>query len=265
MIFKKIISDKKGILNQKLITIILVILVVVISITFIFKSNAFGFLENFLPDLSVGEDNYIAGEENNDIIVESEVSETQLAELMKYYSTNTITNFDNTKKNCDCGTECDDYAKWTLNYAKVNGVEPILILALMMQESNCNKNASSGSSYGLMQINAGVWCGEYGLPKDMGDCEKKLLEDEELNINVGVKILKGYYNDYGLDLVRQTYVSKVKKYCTTSSYQEKYLSYTDWNSTLRAYNGFGCGEKSADVNYVENVNTLYIKLKQNIK
>ena len=256
MIFKKIISDKKGILDTKLIIMILVILVVVVTIVFLFKSNTFGFLENFLPDFGT--------EESIGTSVSGEVGGTQLAELMKTFSKITITNYNNKAKSCNCGIDCDDYAKWIVNYSKENSVEPVLVLALMMQESNCNKGASSGSSYGLMQINAGVWCGQHGLPakenENMEDCKKELFAPEK-SIEVGIKILKGYYN-----YEDKIYQSRIKSVCNNIDYQKQYLSYTDkWDAALRLYNGPGCVPPGADINYVENVNALYKKLKQNIK
>jgi len=261
MIVKRIILDKKGILDQKLIIMILVILVVVVTIVFLFKSNAFAFLENFLPDLSVGENNRIIEEGDNEVIVEGEVSEIQLAELMK------------NEAKCSCGDDCENHAKLISKYSGENSVNSVLVLALIIQESGCKKDAGSGSSYGLMQINAGVWCGSYGLPEktDKDKCIKELYILEK-NIEVGIKILKEGYTTEVKVYSCESFVSRDNDGKIIQNEKAINEIYSGWGRALRSYNGWGCAgyrndgsEIFADQDYVENVNALYTKLKQNIK
>ncbi|MDP3965901.1 MAG: transglycosylase SLT domain-containing protein, partial [archaeon] len=67
---------------------------------------------------------------------------------------------------------CSDYYSDIKSIASEKGVDPYLVLAIIIQESNCNPSADSGSSVGLMQINSGVWCGQYGLSSDKTECER---------------------------------------------------------------------------------------------
>ena len=48
---------------------------------------------------------------------------------------------------------CQDYVDEVSSSAEKYGIDPLLLFAIMKQESNCNPPADSGSSVGLMQIN----------------------------------------------------------------------------------------------------------------
>ena len=141
-------------------------------------------------------------------------------------------------------------------------------MAVMMQESSCEKGAVNGDSIGLMQINTGFtradnkgaigWCSDYGLSQNKDKCKKQLL-DPSVNLNVGTRILKSHFDTFGED--KNTYENKVKSKCKVENLQKKYLSYNNkWEMALRAYNGFGCGVSGADNNYVENVGKKYVNL-----
>jgi len=158
-------------------------------------------------------------------------------------------------RRCDCGSSCNNYASWMADSSSKNGIpDPILLLSLMMQESDCTQSAFSGSSVGLMQINL-IHCGKYGLPSDKTECKKQLLENPQLNIEVGTEILKETYNLYKN--------GKVFNGCTNRG-----ITYTDWDAAIRGYNGWGCGKDSngnpftAQDNYVEEVNQRYNLLKK---
>ena len=136
-----------------------------------------------------------------------------------------------------------------------NGIlDPLLLLSLMMQESTCVSKAFSGSSVGLMQINV-IHCGEYGLPLNEEECKKKLIEDVQLNIDIGAKILKESYNAYKS--------GKIFQGCSGRN-----ITYYEWEAALRGYNGWGCGKDAfgnifyAQDNYVEEVIDRYEKLKE---
>lgn len=145
-------------------------------------------------------------------------------------------------RTCDCGDNCDNYVKWITDSASKNGIsDPILLLSLMMQESDCVSTASSGSSVGLMQINLAN-CGGYGLPSSEADCRSQLVLNPQLNIEVGAEILKEKYNAYK--------DGKVFNGCSNRG-----ITYTEWDAALRGYNGWGCNPSfTSQDSYVEDVN-----------
>ena len=155
---------------------------------------------------------------------------------------------------CDCKDQCANYANWISQSASSNGIpDPVLLLSLMMQESDCTSNAFSGSSVGLMQINLAN-CGSYGLPSNQEDCKNQLLGNPQLNIEVGAKILKEKYNSYS--------AGKIFNGCSNRG-----ITYTGWDAALRGYNGWGCGYDSngnpltSQDSYVEDINQRYLALK----
>jgi len=161
-------------------------------------------------------------------------------------------------------SNCEDYSEWINYYSKKYEVNSILVLALMMQESSCDELVVSAdkSSYGLMQVNAGVHCGTKGLPSDVEEC-KEQLKDPEINIRVGIEILKGYYSEEPRRYVCSSFESK------TSNQNEPTVdkSYSGWERALRNYNGWGCAgyrkdgsEIFADHDYVEKINNRYALL-----
>jgi len=158
------------------------------------------------------------------------------------------------ERRCNCESNCDSYANMVVRASSENGIpDPLLLLSLMMQESTCVPGAFSGSSVGLMQINL-MHCGKYGLPLDEAECKKKLIEDAQLNIDVGAKILKESYDTN-------------KKGRTFQGCSLKDITYYEWEAALRGYNGWGCGKDAAgnvfyaQDNYVEEVVNRYETLK----
>ncbi len=71
-----------------------------------------------------------------------------LNDAFNYAKNNTIV-----KRQCYCDVNCDSYASLVSQSASSRGIDPLLLLAIMMQESECKTNAGSSSSFGLMQIN----------------------------------------------------------------------------------------------------------------
>ena len=156
---------------------------------------------------------------------------------------------------CNCKENCDNYAAWIVEASSANGIpNPVLLLSLMMQESDCTSNAFSGSSTGLMQINL-IHCGNYGLSSNEEDCKKELIDNPKLNIEVGAKILKESYNSY-------------KDGKTFQGCSNRNIVYSGWDAAIRGYNGWGCGKDAsgnifyAQDNYVEEVNNRYSQLKK---
>ncbi len=167
-------------------------------------------------------------------------SAKSINDLFNYAKQNTLGN-----RKCNCGNVCDSYATFVSQSAASNGIDPVLMLSIMMQESECNPNAFSGSSVGLMQINL-IHCGSYGLPANQGECKNELINNPKLNIEVGAEILKDSYNTYSS--------GKIFQGCTNRN-----ILYTGWDAAVRGYNGWGCGKDAAgnifydQDNYVEEV------------
>ncbi|MEK6852364.1 MAG: transglycosylase SLT domain-containing protein [Nanoarchaeota archaeon] len=162
-------------------------------------------------------------------------SELEVLNALNYAKENSLGN-----RKCNCGTECDSYAKWITQYSVQYEIpDPLLIVALMMQESSCNKDADSGSSCGLMQVNYKIKGRESFIP---------LCFIPEENIKKGVEILKNNY-----DLHKNGIIFK----CVGRT-----VTYTGWKAALRGYNGLGCSPNQAY--FVEEVMARYEKLSQNV-
>ncbi len=171
---------------------------------------------------------------------------------------------------CDCGSNCDEYAKYISTYSAQYGIDdPLRILAIMIQESGCKYNAhSSSGSYGLMQINGVSFndvCKNELSSESGGNFPNSIFgsENVEQNIECGIEILKAKYMEYHNGVERSQSWIKNDKFrnivnpCITYN---GYGSYTKWDAALRAYNGWGCGT-GADVHYVEKVNKIFSQLK----
>lgn len=177
-------------------------------------------------------------------------SEGNIYSAIDYAKKNKVVN-----RICDCGDNCQNYANWMVESSSVNGIpDPVLLLSLMMQESDCTPNAFSGSSTGLMQINL-IHCGNYGLLLDEEECKKELIDNPKLNIEVGTKILKESYNYY-------------KDGKTFQGCSNRNILYSGWDAALRGYNGWGCGKDASgnifysQDNYVEEVNDRFNQLQK---
>jgi soluble lytic murein transglycosylase-like protein len=88
----------------------------------------------------------------------------------------------------------------TYNKSKMFGFHPNLILAVMQVESAFNPLALSvAGAYGLMQIRYAVW-------KDELNIDKSRIFDIEYNINLGLQILKQYYDLSGGNIKRALFL-----------------------------------------------------------
>lgn len=63
MIRRKIILDKRGIVVDKVLTVVLVAFVIVLALGLLFRADINNFLRNILPEYSLGEDEKIIGED----------------------------------------------------------------------------------------------------------------------------------------------------------------------------------------------------------
>lgn len=208
------------------------------------KSYSYSFFNNV-------DVNYYLNTENNEefvFVVKALESENNVLKMINYAKDNVVTN-----RQCNCGAECSEYANFISQSAGENGIEPALFLSLMMQESSCNKNAESGSSIGLMQINTAN-CGSYGLPLDETECKSELLDNPQLNIETGAEILLEKYNTYR--------AGEIFNGCI------KQKTYYEWEAALRGYNGWGCGvdaegnQLASQDNFVEEIVERYNILKE---
>jgi len=156
---------------------------------------------------------------------------------------------------------CISYLLLATKYSLEQGVPPHLVLAVMMQESNCNYYLISPSkAYGLMQITEKSFnehC-KGKLDSEEPDSFGRLNDKEyrEYNIECGVQILKDKYDEYGEGIYKSwSYNNNADFRNLVDSCVEKYSKYEDyrgWRAALRGYNGWGCGS-GANVDYVEEV------------
>jgi soluble lytic murein transglycosylase-like protein len=88
----------------------------------------------------------------------------------------------------------------TFNKSKMFGFQPNLILAVMEVESAFNPLAlSAAGAYGLMQIRYAVW-------KDELQIDKSRIFNIEYNIELGLQILKQYYDLSGGNIERALFL-----------------------------------------------------------
>jgi len=124
-------------------------------------------------------------------------------------------------------------AKTILEVSKKHNIDPLLITALIYEESSFRPLVQSkAGAVGLMQIRFSVWK-EHPILKNNGISAKDKLFWIENNINCGVKILKKYINEAKGDIV-----VALNRYHTGSTklnakrYEIKYVN----NIMLRYYN-----------------------------
>jgi hypothetical protein len=176
----------------------------------------------------------------------SGVTSDVLLNAMTYAQTNSIVN-----SKCNCGANCKQYANSIVDAASSIGEDPVLLLSIMMQESQCDVNALNQNSVGLMQINTQqdlkTLCGAVGV-NSASDITGSDVTKYVNNINCGALILK---NKYDTDNQGKTYT------CGTFS-----VPYTGWNAAIRGYIGYGCtGDPNTDVtSYVADVDNRYTAL-----
>jgi len=175
----------------------------------------------------------------------TDLEERNIQRVIKYAKNNILVG-----RTCNCGDKCNFYADMIIESSNNNGIpDPLLLLSLMMTESGCKSDVYSTSSWGLMQINSEVHCGNHGLPSNKRKCERELLNNVQLNIEVGAKILRGKY-EFGKGGIEFRGCTKV-------------ISYSGWEAALRGYNGWGCNpDYPGQDNFVEEVMERYKELKK---
>ena len=160
----------------------------------------------------------------------SDISE--LLTAMDYAKTHTIEG-----TTCSCGDKCPEYADWIIKYSKEYGLEddpldPLIILSMMMQESNCKPKGcrldNNQYSCGLMQVNKNDFTSRREDPLD-----------PETQVKAGVRHLRGKY-DGVKDLTKDCYAHRTK-----------------WEKAVHAYNGWFC----SNLYYPQKVMSRYETLK----
>lgn len=93
-----------------------------------------------------------------------------------------------------------EIVKITFDRSKTFGFKPNLILAVMQVESAFNPLAlSAAGAYGLMQIHYAVWKNEFKI-------DKSRIFDIAYNIELGLRILKQYYDLSDGDIKRALFL-----------------------------------------------------------
>jgi hypothetical protein len=171
-----------------------------------------------------------------------ERTESEILEIINYAKDNTVVN-----RKCECGNNCNSYSNLIYEASKKYDIpDPILLLSVMMQESDCIFDKENKDSVGLMQISSWEICKNELNLMSRDDVEGK--ENIANNINCGAIILKEKYDIYKK--------GKVFQGCS-----EKNVKYYEWEAALRGYVGWGCQEGHDD--YVGSVMERYNLLIKN--
>lgn len=249
---KRFLKNRRG-------DITITILVVEVLVLFAFALGSFAASDVLVRNSFVGigqvqklnsqiEQNFFYGE----VLSNEGISDGgDLYNAMNYAKENKIVD-----RICECGESCNSYVSFILETASKYEIDSFMFLSLMMQESDCVSKAFSGSSTGLMQINL-IHCGKYGLLEDKDKCKEQLINNVQLNIEVGAKILKESYET--------SKDGRIFQGCSNRN-----ILYTGWEAALRGYNGWGCGTDSSgnkiysQDNYVEEVVERTALLKKSV-
>ena len=144
-------------------------------------------------------------------------------------------------RRCYCENNCVEYAEYIIEASKNNQIDdPLLLLALMMQESSCKD---------YDKCNFAGYCGLMQIPKKISG-----WADPKTNINEGARIFREKY-----DIDKN---GKVFQGCSNRN-----IEYKGWNAALRGYNGWGCGKDAkgnllySQDSFVEDVLDIYNDLK----
>ncbi len=181
---------------------------------------------------------------------------------VQYAKTNHVGNTNQLCQCSDTGTpSCDEIATSVYNSATKYDENPLLVLAVLIRESECKATAQNANdpSYGLMQIYYHQEC--KGIDSSLANSPDAILgaSNYDKNVQCGALILHNRYTSYGGKQNNFPW-SQYGSYCTDSSGNHFSATYTGWDAALRGYNGYGC---SGDDYYVPNVNSIYKALAEN--
>lgn len=87
-------------------------------------------------------------------------------------------------------------ARVVFQKSKEYGFNPYLVMGIIQVESDFDRFAvSTAGAYGLMQVNFSVW-------KDVYDIDYNRIFETEYNVDLGLKILKRYYEKCGGNMLK---------------------------------------------------------------
>ncbi len=156
---------------------------------------------------------------------------------------------------CSCKENCGNYAESIMKYSEQYGVDPLLMVSLMMKESNCKQSVgnSSAGCVGATQICSYQSC-TTGGPQINQLSDLAGEENYNDNIHCGTFLLQNYFESG-----QNSYPDGRLFTCTNTLYQ-------DWGLALRYYNGWVGGsycEKQSNIDqfyYVEKNFEIYDQL-----
>ena len=185
-----------------------------------------------------------------------ERTQPEILKFINYAKNNDINNGKENRR-CYCGNECSNYANSIVAATNIHEIaDPLLLLSIMMQESNCEFDASGDNekAVGLMQIHKTTFDGICkDKIKDVNSFGDIKGENTDKNIECGALILKKKYTD------KVTFEKSGEG--TTSCERDRDTIYYGWEAALRGYNGLGCSGENGNDNYVEEVMKIYEGLK----
>jgi hypothetical protein len=231
-------------------------------------------LTEMLENLEINEQMIInAMKKFKGIEIEEEIEEeleNDFIQIILSSTTTTIFN-GNVNKRCDVSFGNHEYARIIEKYSTEYNVDPVLVLALILEESSCKVNLISKSgAQGLMQIVKGTFedhCNTSNSNLGINSFEDiKGERNVENNIHCGIKILSDKYKQFKNGVYESWSYKNSDKFIglvdNCVSRYSKYSSYRNWEAALRGYNGWGCNPENSNVNYVEEIVTLYEGLKK---
>ena len=147
--------------------------------------------------------------------------------------------------------QCSNYVKLTMLYSKKYEVDPLLVFALMEQESGCNNELTSGvGAKGLMQIYSFEMCEDIGT-------EAQIKNNIDKNIECGISILSKKYKSGKCETETKNYDCDAFTFGndTDEGYKGKTepainKMYAEWACALRNYNGWACARRKGTGDYV---------------
>ncbi|MEM2115915.1 MAG: hypothetical protein QW524_03025 [Candidatus Woesearchaeota archaeon] len=168
-----------------------------------------------------------------------------------------------------CEDYCDDVAEAIVKYGIKGNVDPLLILALFLVESNVNKNVGE-SCVGLGQICSKYHkymilsvCNEIVKEDYSLDCSESkinnLLQDVRINTFTTVKILKSFYDQGKITRSKGPLICSIKYGGITYKAIDT-REYLGWAAALRRYNGLGCSQNLPEFIYPDQVIAVYNEL-----
>ncbi|MEM1988957.1 MAG: lytic transglycosylase domain-containing protein [Candidatus Woesearchaeota archaeon] len=178
----------------------------------------------------------------------------------------TLPNGVKVRRNFDCGSDCEKIANAILVNYRSYQINPLLFLALIIAESGGNAKAVSDSGcIGLGQISPLFGRGKVAIDmyqklKGVSVSAEQALKDIDVNVNLSMMILKGYYKEVIYPFSNDNEKRKCECNINGKLYVVGPISYSGWQAALRRYNGLGCRCDFGHLFYVEIITGIYDEL-----